>query len=261
MKNKVILISIDGMRPDGALACGHPFVDTMRKMGAFALDAKTVMPSVTLPCHMSMFHSVPPERHGITTNLYMPQVRPVNGLFEQISRCGGVCAMYYGWEPLRDIGRPGSLKFAEYLDSYSEAATDGLLTDRAMARIEHSKPDFVFLYMVETDERGGHDCGWMTDTYLRYVHDAIENVRRVYEAFGGEYSVIVTADHGGHDRGHGSNMPEDMTIPMFFLGSRFPAGTELTDVSILDVAPTIADLMGVPCAPEWEGKSLAAEDN
>lgn len=26
MKEKVILISIDGMRPDGFLQCGHPFV-------------------------------------------------------------------------------------------------------------------------------------------------------------------------------------------------------------------------------------------
>lgn len=86
--NKVILISIDGMRPDGALQCGHPFVQEMMRRGAYALDAQTVMPSVTLPCHMSMFHSVAPDRHGITTNDYVPQVRPVSGLFEQISRAG-----------------------------------------------------------------------------------------------------------------------------------------------------------------------------
>ena len=87
--NKVILISIDGMRPDGLTACGNPFVKTMMEKGSYAMDARTVMPSVTLPCHMSMFHSVPPERHGITTNLYMPQVRPVNGIMEQVKMQGG----------------------------------------------------------------------------------------------------------------------------------------------------------------------------
>ena len=256
MQNKVILISIDGMRPDGALGCGNPFVQRLMAIGSYALDAKTVFPSVTLPCHMSMFHSVPPERHGMTTNIFMPQVHPVRGLFEQISGMGGACAMYYGWEPLRDISRPGSLRYAEYVHSYAEDATDGILTDRALARIQKDRPDFVFLYMVETDEKGGHDSGWMTDTYLSYVSAAIDNVKRVQEAAGDQYTIIVTADHGGHGRGHGSDAPEDMTIPMFFLGKEFEAGKAISNVSILDLAPTVAKIMGVPSAPEWEGKPL-----
>ena len=66
MSEKVILILVDGMRPDGLLACGHPFVTTLLSQSAYALDAQTVMPSVTLPCHMSLVHSVDPQRHGIS---------------------------------------------------------------------------------------------------------------------------------------------------------------------------------------------------
>ena len=55
---------------------------------------------------------------------------------------------------------------------------------------------------------------------------------------------------------HGTNMIEDMTIPMFFIGSDFEKNKELNNVSILDIAPTIAKIMGVPKAVEWEGKSL-----
>ena len=57
-------------------------------------------------------------------------VCPLNGLFEQVKNAGGVGAMYYGWEPLRDVSRPGSLKFAGYLNAYIEDATDASLTDR-----------------------------------------------------------------------------------------------------------------------------------
>lgn len=256
MDKKVILISIDGMRPDGVMNCGHSFVREMMRKGSYTLNARTVFPSVTLPCHMSLFHSVPPERHGITTNFYMPMVRPLNGLFEQIKLMGGISAMYYGWEPLRDVSRPGSLKYAGYHNAYADEATDAILTDLALDRIGKSKPDFVFLYMVETDEKGGHDNGWMSPAYLKCIHDAIDNVRRVYEAFGGEYTIIVTADHGGHDRSHGTDMPEDMTIPMFFLGERFTPGENLQDVSILDIAPTIARIMSVPFAEEWEGRAV-----
>ncbi|MBR4289213.1 MAG: alkaline phosphatase family protein [Oscillospiraceae bacterium] len=258
MKNKVILISIDGMRPDGFLACGNPFAKVMMKIGTYTLNGHTVLPSVTLPCHMSMFHSVPPERHGITTNLYSPMARPINGLFEQIKLYGGICAMYYGWEPLRDVSRPGSLKYAAYLNAYIEDATDSTLTNLALDRIQQSKPDFIFLYMVETDEKGGHKNGWMSDEYLRYVSAALDNVKRVYEACGQEYTIIVTSDHGGHDRTHGMDIPEDTTIPQFFIGSSFECGKELTGVTILDLAPTIAQIMNIPADSQWEGKSIIA---
>ena len=52
MNNKVILISIDGMRPDGVMQCGNPFVEDMMRLGSYTLTARTVLPSVTLPCHM-----------------------------------------------------------------------------------------------------------------------------------------------------------------------------------------------------------------
>ena len=184
-------------------------------------------------------------------------VRPLNGLFEQVKQFGGVGAMYYGWEPLRDIARPASLKFAGYINAYTEESSDTALTDMALSRIRESRPDLVFLYMVETDEKGGHDNGWMTQAYLDVIHKAIDNVRRVVEEFGDEYTIIVTADHGGHDRAHGTEMPEDMTIPQFYLGKRFTPGKVLEDVSILDLAPTAADVIGIPAAQEWEGKSLA----
>lgn len=256
MENKVILISIDGMRADGVQVCKNPFVEELKKIGSYTFCAKTVMPSVTLPCHMSMFHSIPPSRHGTTTNVYMPQVHTVSGLFEQLKAAGKVSAMYYGWEPIRDISRPGSLKAAEYVNAYSFDYTDGILTDRALEYIEKAKPDFVFLYMVETDEKGGHDSGWMSETYLEYISRAIDNVKRVLERTNGEYTVIVTADHGGHDRCHGTDMPEDTTIPMFFVGKDFEAGKELSDITILDIAPTIAEIMDVPKPREWEGTSI-----
>lgn len=255
--SKVILISIDGMRSDGFLECGNPFTEKMMQLGSHCVYSRSVMPSVTLPCHMSIFHSAPPERHGIITNTYTPMVRPIDGLFEVARQQKKVCAMYYGWEPLRDVARPGSLRYASYVNAYTEEGTDGILTDLALDRIEKSAPDLVFLYMVETDEKGGHKNGWMSDEYLRYVRTAIENVKRVYEAAGDEYTIIVTADHGGLGRGHGTEDPECMNVPTFFIGERFTPGKALEGVSILDLAPTVADILDLPIPEDWEGKSVA----
>jgi len=257
MENKVILICIDGMRADGFLTCGNAYAQELMKLGAYSTAAQSVLPSITLPAHMSIFHSVPPQRHGILTNTYTPLVRPLNGICEQIKNAGGVNAIFYGWEPMRDISRPGSMKISAYLDCYLEDGSDAILTDAALACMRTRKPDFVFLYMAETDDKGGHAKGWMTPDYMHYVSAALDNVKRVVEEMGSEYTVILTADHGGHDRSHGTDMPEDMTIPMVFIGNRFTPGKQLENLSLLDIAPTIADVMGVPAEPEWEGRSVA----
>ena len=257
---KVILISVDGMRPDGFLSCGNLYIKTLMEKAYYTLNAQTVMPSVTLPCHMSLFHSVTPQRHGITTNLYLPMARPINGLFEQLHMMGKTCAMHYGWEPLRDVARPASLTFSEYINAYSEESADTALTDSALARIAKSKPDFVFLYMVDTDEKGGHDNGWMSKEYFVRISTAVDNIRRVIDHCSDEYTIIITADHGGHDRTHGTDLPEDTTIPMFYLGKDFEAGKRFDGGSILDIAPTVAKLMEIPKAPEWEGVSVLREE-
>ena len=256
MKDKVILMCIDGMRPDGFLSCGNPFIHKMMELGSYCLESRSVFPSSTLPCHMSMFHSVPPERHGILSNTYVPQVRPVKGIFEKIDAVGGVSAMFYGWEPLRDIALPGALTYATYINAYAKESSDTVLTDAAIKTIEEDAPDFVFLYMVETDEKGGHDNGWMSAEYLRRISIAIDNVKRVIEKFGDRYSVILMADHGGHERSHGSEMAEDMTIPLFFYGKDFAPGEIEKPLSLLNVAPTIAHLMGIEPEKEWEGVSV-----
>ena len=43
---------------------------------------------------------------------------------------------------------------------------------------------------------------------------------------------------------------------MFFLGKPFEAGKEAEDLSIKDIAPTVAHLFGARTPEEWEGKVI-----
>lgn len=257
MDKKVVLILVDGMRPDAFESCGNPFVESLKKIGECRMNAQTVMPSVTLPCHMSLFHSAEPSRHGILSNTYVPQIHYIEGLIDRIAHRGGKCAMFYNWEELRDLCRPGdTLDYSLFINEERAPGTDVRITDAAVHYIQNEKPDFVFLYLGETDEVG-HGNGWMSEKYLETVNTAIDCVKRVYDILGDDYSLILTADHGGHDRGHGSDMPEDMTIPIICIGKDFKKGADVDGGSIKDIAPTIVDLMGIEPVREWEGTSLA----
>ena len=164
--------------------------------------------------------------------------------------------MFYGWEPIRDIARPGSLNHAKYMNYRANESVDTVLTDECYKLISEYHPDFVFLYLVDTDDKGGHDVGWMSDEYLKRISIAIDNAKRIIEAYGNEYHVVIMADHGGHDRTHGLDIPEDMTIPLFFRGQEFSLGKYLDGISLLDIAPTIAHLLGIEPEREWEGRSI-----
>ena len=253
---RTILILIDGLRPDALLGCGHDFTETLLARSVHDLAARTVMPSVTLPCHMSLFHSVAPGRHGILTNTYVPQVRPVRGLCEVLRAAGRACAFYYDWEELRDLSRPDALASAVFVSGhvYGYEEANRRIAAACLADRTSGGPDFAFLYLGWTDA-AGHGSGWMGEEYLRAVRSSLDCVRAVCEAADEDTLVVVTADHGGHDRTHGSDSAEDMTIPVLLWNRRF-ASREISGTGILDLAPTIVRALGVAPDPEWEGRAV-----
>lgn len=132
MSKKVILILSDGMKGDSVLKCKNKFANKCVETYGTKLDIATVFPSVTLPCHMSLFLSVPPTRHGILTNTYVPQVRPVKSLINHLHDFNKSCAMFYNWEELRDICTPGALDHSLLTGNGIDSVGDDILTDAAI---------------------------------------------------------------------------------------------------------------------------------
>lgn len=252
---KVLLVLVDGMRPD---SLGEiPYVEEIKQRSSYTLHATTVYPSDTLPCHMSLFHSVDPDRHGTLSNTYAPPENPVPGLFETLRKQKMRSGMFYSWEQLRDVARPGNLNHAYFIScgQYPGETYVPACTDAALDYIQAQDPDFVFLYLAMPDDVG-HKKGWMGEEYLASVKLCWENIERIVSRLPEDYTVIITADHGGHDRGHGTYDPQDMTIPMFFMGEDFAPGKVLSNVNIKDIVPTILSLLQVEAPADWEGKSL-----
>jgi len=250
---KVLLILVDGMRPDALVK--NDRANGILEKSVYTLNAKTVFPSVTLPCHMSLFHSVDPSRHGILSNTYTPQVRPVNGLYEVLTVANKTSAIFYNWEQLRDLSRPGGVTFSHFYKGnvLGYDVTNDMVTDAAIETLTKNEVDFAFLYLAYTDD-AGHKTGWMSEAYMNAIENSWKNIEKILAALPNDYQVIITADHGGHDRSHGSELPEDMTIPLIFPNPKI--SVDLTDASIKDIAPTVVDLLDVLPDEDWEGKSL-----
>ena len=252
---KALVVIVDGMRPDALVKTEN--AKSLLEKSKYTLNARTVTPSVTLPCHMSLFHSVDPSRHGTTTNVYTPNVRPINGLCEVLLSAKKTSAFFYNWEEIRDLSRPNSLAFSYFCKGrlYGYDKANDIISDAAIDFLTKNDIDFTFLYMGYTD-MAGHNYGWMSEQYMAAMENSFNNISKLYDKLSDDYVIIVTADHGGHDRTHGTELDEDMTIPMMVLSKNTHPVFDFEGASIKDIAPTVVSLLGVLPDEEWEGKSL-----
>jgi predicted AlkP superfamily pyrophosphatase or phosphodiesterase len=254
--NLTLFVMLDGLRPDAIAAADCPTLQGLIDRGASTMTASSVMPSVTLPCHTSIFHSVPPTRHGVTTNDWQPMARPVSGLLDVAKAAGRRCAAIYNWEPLRNLGRPNALDAVHFRDCSYDMAGDDWVTEAAIHHLTHHATDFAFIYYGTVDV-AGHDHQWMSDEYLRQAERVDRNLGSLLAALPTETHLITQADHGGHDRGHGTAMPEDMTIPWIIAGPQIRQGHRIEQsVSLLNTAPTLARLLELQPPRDWEGSCV-----
>lgn len=256
---RVVLFMLDGCRPDALEAAHTPVIDRLRREGAWTAQARTVMPSITLPCHTSLFYSAHPEQHGVTTNDWTPPHPPLPSLIEVIGDSGYGTAAFYSWEQLRDMAPPGTLDTSVYR-RYSEQAFEEL-GRAAASEIARQRPTFAFVYLEATDATG-HRYGWMSPAYLQAVAKSDRIIGQVVDALAAvgeldETVCMVMADHGGHDHGHGTEQPEDMTIPWIAWGAGLRRNHRIQGpVHITDVAPTVLYLLGIPIPEQWQGQVI-----
>jgi arylsulfatase A-like enzyme len=138
---------------------------------------------------------------------------------------------------------------------------DLVLAEHAARHLADKKPDFTFVYLERTDKIG-HKFGYMSREYLTAIETADRAVGRIVDELKAldlldQYTIIIQSDHGGIDYQHTRVIPDVMTVPWIAAGPDIIGShTIAADVSVLDTAPTLARIIGIPLHPSWEGKVI-----
>ena len=181
--------------------------------------------------------------------------RPLPGLVEVARASEKRVAFFYNWEQLRDLARPGSIRYAYFRDSSYDPDGDDETVSQAAGFIREERPDFAFVY-IGTVDTAGHKYGWMSEGYLQQLEHIDTLLADFFAALPSEYTAIIHSDHGGHDRSHGTDLDEDMLIPWMAIGPNIKKGYKIqSEITLLDTAPTLAKIMGIDVHGEWEGRS------
>jgi predicted AlkP superfamily pyrophosphatase or phosphodiesterase len=259
---RAILIIIDGCRADALQQASTPNIDRMAANGASTLNCTTVAPPITLPAHFSIFTSQKPISHNVLTNTGCPAPSPsATTIFEQVKTFGKTNSAIYTWEYLRNLSPPGSLDYSFYLTTTDCKNGDLKVATTAVDCLRRFKPDFYFVYLEGVDQTG-HKSGWMSKAYFEALEQADTAVGIILEALSvtgadADTTIILHSDHGGKDNHHQEIIPENLIVPWMACGPNIrKAYTISTPVSVLDTAPTLTHLLGIPPHYSWEGRVL-----
>lgn len=254
----VFIISFDGGKPAVMRQSEMPTLFSMVQHGAVTWTAQTVKPSITLVSHTSMLTGVQPAKHKILWNSWKPErgIVAVPTVFSLAHAVGLKTALFAGKEKFKHLDIAGSLdKLAiPGYDAKSVAAA-------AAPYIIAQKPNLCFIHFADGDG-AGHKYGWgtpeqkqafaNTDAALKVVRDAVKKA-----GIEATSTFILSADHGGHDKTHGTDSPEDMNIPWIAYGARAkPTYWIRSDVSTCDTAATALWLLGVVVPTDFDGKPV-----
>lgn len=254
----VMVLSLDGARPDALRAAMPP---ALAARGAVSWTARTTLPSVTLPAHASMLSGVDPSVHGVRVNDWrvgQPYFqRPT--VFTEVTRAGWRAVGLVAKSKLLMLMPPGSVAMARHLVYPRYRQAD--VVEEAAAVWAAQRPALLFVHVADPDD-AGHRWGWMGPAYLQVIAEIPALVERLLRALGesgapAESLLLVTADHGGHGRRHGTSRPEDVTIPWLAFGGAARQGVVIDrEIVTYDTAATVLAALGLPVPGDWQGRPV-----
>ena len=244
MPASVLIVTIDGLRPDAMALLQPPNLLALFARGASTAAAHTVIPPNTLPAHASLVSGVDPAVHGITWGDYQPArgTIAVPTLFTMAKAAGMRTALVCGKNVMRQIDAPGSIDHFADLNLGDQAVASEAIANLAGHRL-------MLVHFADVDLTG-HRSGWMSDAYLAAIREADAAIGRLLAAVPAQTTVIFTSDHGGNGRDHLSTAPTDTTIPWAIAGPGVASGRTLaSDVDIKDTFATAARVLGLTVPP------------
>jgi len=264
----LVLIVVDGLRPEALKQAKVPVIDGFIKRGASTMKAQTVSPSLTLPAVTSMLTGLPPQQHGIIWNDYEPMRGYVKAptVFEIASFAAGkLAAMFLNKEKLLHIAKPDRgliLQVCSMTEPGCNAQKIATAVIAAYKTATEGKPSVFLIHFADPDT-AGHEKGWMSKPYLQAVEATDRAIGTLVKGFQqlGLYknmAFIITTDHGGHDKTHGTDSADDMTVPWIAAGPGIKSGYVIKrPVSIIDTPSTMLRALGiVDYFVEWNSQTV-----
>lgn len=270
---RLLLIGIDGCRPDALESAQTPHIDALIRNGCWTKTTQILgerygkNDTISGPGWSSFLTGVWADRHGVHDNTFEGRkFDEYPHLFQRIRQAypKALLGSFVDWAPIdRFIVQDADVRVvlpSEGADQY--ARHDKVLARSAVEFL--SKPDAhaAMVYFGATDETG-HAGGFhpnvpeyisaieQTDALVGELIDAVNNRPNSKQE---NWLVVVSTDHGGKNKGHsdGHSVPEIRTTFLIVSGNAAQKTPITQQTYVVDVAATGLAHLGIAIRPEWK---------
>ncbi|WP_289834668.1 alkaline phosphatase [Parabacteroides goldsteinii] len=265
----VVLIGLDGWGAYSVEKAEMPTVKKLMADGSYTLKKRSVLPSSSAVNWASMFMGAGPEIHGFTEwGSEKPELpsREIShyGLFPSVwglfrdANPDAEMGYIYEWGGMKYLAEMQAMN-KEVNIAPSESNPRGC-TDAVVSYIKESRP-FVGI-IFEQPDGVGHGDGHDTPAYYTKLKELDGYIGEIVKAVADagmldETIFIVTADHGGINKGHGGKTMQEMETPFIISGKNVKKGYEFTESMMqFDVASTIAYIFNLKQPQVWIGRPM-----
>ncbi len=239
-QQKVLIVGVDGVRPDALQVANTPNIDNLIADGIYSPHALNDDITISGPGWSAILCGVLSDKHLVTGNNFSNNnyaEYPVIFKYIEEENPDLHTVSFVHWSPINDNIVLDHADFKLNLDSDLEVAS------QAAAYLTNNDPDIFFLHFDEVD-LVGHNSGFSptNSAYVEVIEDVDTHLGTVLNALEGrpnyeeeDWLILVTTDHGGIGFSHGGNSQEEQEI--FFIAS----GTSISSSVVLRDSTVVAD--------------------
>jgi predicted AlkP superfamily pyrophosphatase or phosphodiesterase len=265
--SNAIVIGIASLMGKAITIPGNAF-EQIVKDGDSTANARSVMPSTSMPNWASILYGAGPEEHGIVYDNW----NPANQLVSRACGTGYFPSMFEVAKSQKSDIVTGAfyaknlsaLLNPQTLDAYTYNPQDSVVVDTAIRHLEKNaqKSNLIFIQLEElaTEVK---TTNYGTPSYYSAVRQADLQVLRVLDKIKSlnlhdKTLVIITSDKGGvpSTANEGSMFPHCMEVPFLMYGPMVKKGALTSHIRNLDVAATALTALGMAKFPKcWISKA------
>lgn len=257
----VVVIGIDGLRPDALQSADAPHLASLFARGRSTYEASTQLTTLTKsgPGWASILTGVEATKHLVDSNDDLAEMDFTYATMVQRVESAGLDAkVVTNWFGIAVLTEDG-------LDKQTFPGNDVAVGDAAVGHLSGDAPVLLFLQFDQVDV-AGHLHGFSPDIpqYVTAIENVDDLVGEIVDAVIERPSIaqedwlfVVVTDHSGQDKDHGPMDTIHRTIPLAFAGPTVPhealparGGAEPAP-SHMDVAPSAYAFLGITTSDEW----------